>query len=423
MEHALFFTCCLSSTHAALPFLQEGSYTSTTAIMFNTKEDVILWIGGTSSLARTFFVNYQDVVAGNNNNRNADRQPTKRKWILTGLERDPRRWMTSLPNTISIQYVSLNLTGLTVDQANNFLAEIDDHDKSNISSVIVAIRPLLFDKYIYTDTADRMVEGLEVLLKQLALSLSQLHVILHISSVAAANHLRTQSFAKENDPQLPLDEYTAPYDRCKRQCEDVITNICQNCTNKNNPKLSSIHLRLSAIFSDDRGCIQCSALGLQARVGCYLPLAIDCNSSLNVSKAIYTLLLQKSPSSKSSSMYYYTRPLTLPKPVPYGYYLSEFRRAYGIQRTSLWIPVWVVTSFVSLVHSLAYWNQQYLSSCVPYLDAADYLLQVAAREHSFDNGAFRQLLQDEIQRGTFCEETILECFVRRRGYLQQSVKE
>ncbi|KAG7352571.1 hypothetical protein IV203_008619 [Nitzschia inconspicua] len=380
--------------------------------MTSEKEDATLWIGGTSSLARTFFVNYDHVVK----NPPGDWQPNRRKWILTGLERDPPQWITALPKIIPVQYISLNLTGMTTAEVNNFLVQLNDNDFSNISSIVFSIRPFLFDKYIYTDVGDRMVKGLKLLMQHLVVNLPRLHFILHISSVAAADHLRTQAFAKETDLDPPLTDYTAPYDRCKRQSEDIISSVCH----ENN--LSCIHLRLSAIFSDDRGCIQCSALSLQGRVGCYLPLAIDCNSSLNVSKAVYVLLGKsgESPMSQSQqSVYYYTRPLTLPKPVPYGYYLSEFRRAHDIDSPSIWVPLWMVTSFVTLVHWLAHFNQRYLARKVPYLDAADYLLQVAAREHSFDNGAFRELMRNEIEQAAFTEETILDCFKRRKIHLNE----
>lgn len=258
--------------------------------------------------------------------------------------------MTSLPSTVFILYIPLDLIGLCSNDVTQLLEQnIDQNDKTSISSIVVAIRPQLFDKYIFSNMADRMVEELEVLLRQLFQRLPLLNFILCISSLAAADHLRTQSFANEKDPDPPLLEYSSPYDRCKRQSEGIIAELCRK------RQLSSTHLRLSAIFSGDFGCIQCCALGLQARVGCYLPLAIDCNSSLSISMAIYVLLekVRCQKQQQQQSVYYYTRPLTLTKPVPYGYYLTEYRKAYDIQQFSLWIPVWIVTSFVRLVHVFA----------------------------------------------------------------------
>jgi hypothetical protein len=357
-----------------------------------------LWIGGTSSLARTFFVNYDHVVTSDGK---------RQQWVLTGSEPEPPQWISSVTSkrNLNIDYISLDLTTVTIQSIDNILTQ-----HNNITSMVVAIRPLLFDRYIYTDTADNMAAGLQLFLERATQELPSLQFVLHISSVAAADHLRAQSFGKENDLLPPLSEYRAPYDRFKRCSEDVVTNICQNAN------IVRCHLRLSAIFSDDRSCIQCSALELQARVGCYLPLAIDCNSSLNVSRAIELCLNQTSLEKlQPSQTFYYTRPLPLRQPVPYGYYLNEYRTAYGIHKTSIWIPVWMVTWFVAFVHVLAMWNQTYLNSIIPYLDAAEYLLQVAAREHSFDNSAFQHFAE---ANGNFREETILECFVRRKFYLQ-----
>jgi hypothetical protein len=218
--------------------------------MADKGDNVTLWIGGTSSLARTFFVNYKDVVTIALQKRHTCHPLPCRKWIFTGLERTPPRWITSLSNDISIQYLSLDLT--TLASGDESLVKIIP----SISSMIVAIRPLLFDMYIYTDKVDRMIHGLKILIDNIVPQMRQLKFILNISSVAAADHLRTQSYATETDSIPPLATCSAPYDRFKRRSEDIITQFCQdNKKNSNQNVLTCIHLRIGAIFSDDRQCI------------------------------------------------------------------------------------------------------------------------------------------------------------------------
>jgi hypothetical protein len=408
------------------------------------QEEVTLWIGGTSSLARTFFVNHSLLTAS----------PSKRKsqpkiWILTGLENTAPSWIVDYNSassaSCSLEYWSLDLTAMEeVELVQRF--SNPDGILRRTTSVIVGIRPLLFSAYIHTDVGNNMLEGLERLLQVTIHHCRNLRFILHISSVAAADHLRPQHNAKEEEDDAslpPLSEYQAPYDRFKRQSEDLITRLCQseqNGLSSSSGRLKYCHLRLSAIFSDDVGCIQCRALDLQARVGAYLDLPIDCNSSVNVSRAI-VFLLQKSSTTMVATtptamvsrqtiqpVYYYTRPLLLPDPTPYGYYLEQYRKAYGIHRTSIWIPLGMVTSIVRSVHWLTGICNRFLPWTIPYLDAVDYLLQVASREHSFDCGRFRSLVenhhsQDEDDDAPgFKEEGILECFVRRRLYLKEAKK-
>jgi hypothetical protein len=248
-----------------------------------------------------------------------------------------------------------------------------------------------------------MLEGIHTLLEQAVLT-GNIQYVLHISSVAALNHLRAQKFVKEDDPIPPISEIQASYDLFKRKSEHVIETVCQGAN------IAYSHLRLSAIFSDDRACIQCRALELQCRVGCYLPIPIDCNSSANVARAIQAMVSRaQQPDTNNETAYYYTRPLLLDRPVPYGYYLETFRQAYGVHNgtSSIWIPVWIVTWFVAFVHWVASWNHFFR---LPYLDAADYLLQVSSREHSFDCSLFARDFKIK-------EESILECFIRRKKVL------
>ena len=111
---------------------------------------------------------------------------------------------------------------------------------------------------------------------------------------------------------------------------------------------------------------------------------------------------------KLRPVYYYTRPLLYPDPVPYGQYLVDYRKGNNI-RCFIWIPLFVVEFVLWLVHSLAF-----LFPWVPYLESIDYLLQVSANVASFDNAAVRKDFPGLASQ----EETIVTCFERRRHYLK-----
>eukprot|EP00797_Seminavis_robusta_P026340 Sro477_g150750.1 n/a (470) ;mRNA; r:24886-26607 len=277
-----------------------------------------------------------------------------------------------------------------------------------------------------------MLLGVEKLLQQAChQEASKLRLVLHVSSVAAMDHLRTQHFVSEAEDYPPIIEYKAAYDKFKRHCEECITSIVHKANEgRTTTNISVCNIRLSAIFSDEKSCIQCSAMDLQARVGCYMDLAIDCNSSVNVSRAMYAVMERVSSNNQEGTtkqiqpVYYYTRPLSLEQPVPYGYYLQEFRRAHQMEYTSIWIPVWVVAWITALIHWFASICNRWKVR-LPYVDAMDYLMQVASREHSFDCSMFG----DDFPNFQEQEETILECFIRRKeilakesqkGYYQQS---
>jgi nucleoside-diphosphate-sugar epimerase len=337
------------------------------------KNGLTLWIGGSSSLARTYI-----------------NQFGSEGLLLSGLEEKPPQWVGKA------QYISINLAKLDRVKTQKLFQYYE-----NIQTIIVGVRPLLFAAHVNTPLPLLMLEGIQTLLEQAVLT-GNIQYVLHISSVAALDHLRAQKFVQEDDPIPPISEIQAPYDLFKRESEHVIETVCQSAN------IAYSHLRLSAIFSDDDECIQCSALTLQRRVGCYLPIPIDCNSSANVARAIQVMVTRAhQPDTKNETAYYYTRPLLLDRPVPYGYYLETFRQAYGVHSSSIWIPVWIVTWFVAFVHWVASWN---IFFCLPYLDAADYLLQVSSREHSFDCSLFARDFKIE-------EETILECFIRRKTVL------
>ena len=346
------------------------------------RKGVVLWLGGTSSLARTYINEF-----GSDN------------LILSGSKPDPPAWVDGCRRP----YVALNLLTVTESEATSLMKDFPE-----ISMIIVGVRPRLFAHFVDPSIHHMMTQGLSLVIEVACKELDNLSFVLHLSSVAAVNHLQSQHYWSETQPLTDLSLYRFPYDIFKRRCEEEISEICQ----RNNVR--NCHLRLSALFSDDPKCIQCCALDLQCRIGCYLRVAIDCNSSVNVSRAIDLLLVRSEEAlgncadTSIKTMYYYTRPLALRDPVPYGYYLQEFRRAHRLRYT-VSIPQWVVTCFVSLFHWVAAWNCYF---GLPYLDSVDYLLQVASREHSFDCTRFAEDFP-EIQ-----EESIHECFVRRNVVLK-----
>lgn len=287
-----------------------------------------------------------------------------------------------------------------------------------VQQVVIGIRPPLVTNLgnkASADHNDLLVQGLDVFLTALT-DETRIQSMLHISSIAAINHLEAQVEVKEaDDLRVPSEDLQAPYDRFKRACEEVVDDIAEM------HNIPTTTLRLGAIFSDHAACIQCSALKLQARVGCYLPTYIDCNSSANVVAAIMLVLdkqaVEKNTAHDICSYYYYTRPVCdnnnsrmVPDDgrIPYGQYLQDYRTANDIQ-WAIWIPVILVKVIVTLVHLLAA-----VFFFLPYVQSVDYLLQVSAREHSFDCGKFEREFGISAH-----EETIEECFRRRRRQLEE----
>jgi len=356
-----------------------------------------LWLGGSSSLARTY-VN----------------QFGSKGLVLCGLEPEAPKWIRGQ----GISYVQIDLANLTDDESLIFFEQFS----ANITSIVVGVRPLLFAPYIDKLHSERMVKGIQKFLCHACAELEDLEFVLHISSVAIADHLRSQHFMSETDPHPPLSECKASYDIFKRRSEEEITGICGQY------QIPFCNLRLSAILSDDVSCIQCSAMNLQGRIGCYFRHPLDFNSSVNVSRAIDLIIsrsemigdeidsendtdetLDRSSPKAIQQVYYYTRPLLLPRPVPLGYYLEEFRKAYQLEYTSVWIPCWIVAWLIAFFHwfasatSPALKSNQQRSHPIPYVEAVDYLLQVGSREHSFDCSRFAADFP-ELE-----EETIREC--------------
>ena len=206
-------------------------------------------------------------------------------------------------------------------------------------------------------------------------------------------------------------------------------------------------------------CIQCSALRLQWPIAVYSPIHMDCNSSFNVCLAISAILegfARPGNGEACRSLYYYTRSSKQSggKPCAYGEYLLAFRAAQHSRRAAgategwldwarctlpaLWLP-WV---FFALATALLHVFARLVAAMAPtaastpqpprpssfFLSAlaeapaafsalvisVDYLLQVAYREHTFDNARFHANFPGLADR----EETPLEAF-RRIGRRRQ----
>ena len=178
--------------------------------------------------------------------------------------------------------------------------------------------------------------------------------VLHISSVAVADHVVSQHNVSESAPLPALDAYHSDYDRFKRLSEVIVDDECTKANERSamsgeTRMMVWTHLRISGIFSNDPACIQCTAVRNQAYISAYSSTCIDFNSSANVSHAIILLVerivrvvtalpVSADPSvpvecaadphgRRVQRVYYYTRATTAP--VPYGALVADYR--YSIQ--------------------------------------------------------------------------------------------
>jgi hypothetical protein len=392
-----------------------------------------LWIGGSSGLTQTYINTFPNEAATTSSSSSSS-------WILIGRERQPPLWMVNHPYyydyiycdlltindfttstfTLSIQHVIESIKQIIRNKSKE-----DNEVTMMIDSIVVGIRPQLVcyqSNREATYDNHRVVIALQRLLYELLDQFSTIHFILHISSIAAIDHISKQHLhsIKEcyNDPSYSTLHNS--YDRFKRHCEQIIEGIVQdNNIKRNNAgrQIQYTNLRLGAIFSDTSNCIQCTALALQMYTGPYLSTKIDCNSSYNVSQLIQ-LMLQRSVSSSASSfhfrpVYYYTRCISqYPNPVPYGEYLNAYKKAYQLSWIPILIPNWIVEySVVRLLHGIIMFLYAF-EITIPYLDSIDYLLQVTLNEHTFD---MKETLHD-FPNIVQVEETIEDCFTRRKRY-------
>ena len=340
-----------------------------------------IWIGGTSGLARTYFNAFQNSNDGRHTQQLDD---SDEPWLVTGHQPQPPAWMAHFPG---LHYYPLDFVRPSCDNNNNdkaasFQRQALLRQCNHVQQVVISIRPPLVDRQTFAQAAtlhNQMITGLSDFLQQLIEVTTRasfnLH-ILHVSSIAAIDHVQLQYLRSEASVKDPSsDSLYHPYDRFKRRCEEVLQDMVEA-----HSALRLTNVRLGAIFSDDPRCIQCHALALQARVGCYLRTRIDCNSARNVAVLLHCMLMSTHVPAQRLRTFYYTRPLSWPGPVPYGLYLQAYRRAHDIW-VYVWIPVLLVQWVVAWVHYVA---QRYPHW--PFVQSVDYLLQVTRRgecRHSY----------------------------------------
>lgn len=366
-----------------------------------------LWLGATSGFTRSFLNAYRLT-----------------NWIFVGNERQPPEWMRPHLDDVDSRntYNCCDFTALEREDSDasvpcflKWLHRQQNVGESRLRQIVVTVRPAL----VSTQTnamahqyGERLAQGLKLILQSTVNNIvaksPNAITIIHLSSIAAVGHIQPhclRSETTENDPASA--DLLYPYDRFKRKCEEDIELVSSSC----NVQIQFTNIRSGAIFSaDDPGCIQCQALALQAYNGPLLPQRIDCNSSRNVASLVYLILQgtrqQHQNPLKLRSVYYYTRPLHIHQPVPYGYFLQAYRQAYQIH----WyinLPVWIIQGFVACFHGIT----NLLGFYVPYLESVDYLLQVTCNEHSFDMTA----VQTDFPQLSILEETIKGCFQRRKN--------
>lgn len=306
-----------------------------------------LWIGGTSSLAETFFDEFR---------------PFDGAFVLAGPEPPCQPSLASRP------FVTLDLAS-------------ERSVRSLFERLPLAVEAVIFGPRLSlvwgSDAHLTLISHLALLLERAAAA--GVRAVLHLSSVAVSDHTLPQAGVRESDPMPPLEAIASGYDRFKRAAEEVITAECASRS------LRCVHLRLSGIFSNTRRCIQCTTLRRQRYVGSYVPVRIDFNTGRNVGVAITLLLgalLEPADAARPlAPAYYYTRDAA-PCP-PYGAYVAAYRAASGV-RAGLWVPPGLAALFVALIH-LA---RRLVGGA--WLTSLDYLMRVSEVEHTFDNGLFRR---------------------------------
>lgn len=383
-----------------------------------TSTTVRLWIGGSSGLTRTYRNAFPDEA-----------------WILLCRSTAPPSWMWDDEDDSSLSrfyYVPCDLTELMVDSTmtastpsllhsvmENLSKAVTRLGGVSIAEVVVGIRPALVThrSNVQAQTyCEDMLGGLKLLLEAI-LQQHSVRLIIHISSIAAVDHVQRQHVRSVREGSPRSHSLIQPYDRFKRASEELMEQLCTT-TNGVTP-IRHTSLRLGAIFSDDPACIQCRALALQCFTGPYLATAIDCNSSRNAAHLIRMILQSSTAQPKELlPIYYYTRCVSrYPNPVPYGEYLKAYRRAYDLD----WFPIFIPSGLVEwcVVRPL-HWFTRVIKAVtsrwhasVPFLESVDYLLQVTRDEHTFDMTetihSFPGILG--------VEESMEECFRRRRKIL------
>ena len=351
----------------------------------------VVWVGGTSGLAKEYFAEFGLEVEGSN-----------RFFVLAGHEaREPvgllspasGRGSGTPPGAARYCYEQLDMLdgGSVLTFFDRVLARVGGGGLQG-ATLVLSVRLSL----VWGSNHVAMTNRLELLLSK-AVDAGVRQVI-HVSSVAVVDHVKDQREFTEANPLPSIDAYTGPYDIFKRVSEDIVGRVCR----KRN--VAFTNLRLGGIYSSSRGCIQMSSLRGQARIGIYFPNGMDLNSSRNASIAI-SMAISKAETKPQDldPVYYYTRPGNVKRRL--GDYIVLYRRALGI--TGVWVPLILVHIGFVFFHALA----RLLHGLIPAIDAIDYLIRVSETEHTFDNSLFRKHFPGILER----EETIEECFKRIDG--------
>jgi hypothetical protein len=352
----------------------------------------LLWIGGSSALARTYFEEVHTT------SRDFPR-------VIAAAPAPPSNWQ--LPS--GAEFVALDLF------SEDSVRTLWDRLPCKCDALVLGVRLSL----VWAGTEQvKLTTHLKLLLTGAAKA--GCRVILHISSVAVADHVVAQHNASEDDALPALDAYHSEYDRFKRLSEELVDQTCEEVSATAPPgaRVWWSHLRISGIFSNDEACIQCSAVRNQALVSCYSHTCIDFNSSHNVAHAIVLLLSRMHQSATNDvastavlpqrTLYYYTR--STAEPVPYGQHVADYRAAHGIWY-GVFFPGWVFNVFVAIVRIVCSLVPTNLSASIAYL------LAVATADHTFNNARFRTEFSDIGTR----EETVRDAFARiaRRQRVQK----
>ena len=292
----------------------------------------VIWVGGTSALARTYFDEVHSTVRD-------------RLHIVVAAPAPPS-W--TLPK-VGVSFVALDL--LDVKSVDSFFSRpsLLDTYRTGPSVMIIGVRLSL----VWAGSRQSTLAAHLGRLISRAAAAGCLGVV-HISSVAVADHVVSQHNVSESAPLPALDAYHSDYDRFKRLSEVIVDDECTKANERSamsgeTRMMVWTHLRISGIFSNDPACIQCTAVRNQAYISAYSSTCIDFNSSANVSHAIILLVerivrvvtalpVSADPSvpvecaadphgRRVQRVYYYTRATTAP--VPYGALVADYR--YSIQ--------------------------------------------------------------------------------------------
>ncbi len=363
----------------------------------------MIWVGGSSALARTYFEEVHQ---------------TQGLHVIVAAPARPR-W--TLP-TVGVDFISLDL--LDKGSVESFFTRLEPLEQAGPSVMVIGVRlSLVWAGSRQTTLATHLGRLIENAASAGCLG------VLHISSVAVADHVVEQHNVSESTPLPPIEADHPDYGRFKRRSESFVADECAkaNARALRSTPLGWTHLRISGIFSNDPACIQCTAVRNQALVSCYSRTCIDFNSSANVAHAIALIVARLAqavrigsrataklvgtvPDANSAApapaspkrVYYYTR--ATDAPVPYGSLVADFRSAHNI-RYGVWLPASLYLGFVSGARAMCA-----LCSWLPLAQSLGYLLAVSVAEHTFDCSRFRADFPELKAR----EETILECFVRIR---------